>query len=153
MLGRAIHDPLGLEGPSGSSPGLGLLDFETTLTADKRLVNVCGTLVLDGAKLKGYEIHAGRSAGSALDHPACHLEHGTDGALSGDGQILGTYVHGLFDEPDAQAALLRWAGWSQARAFDILTASDRGIDRLADAVEMELDMSLIMDLLRLPTPR
>jgi len=151
MLGRAIHDPLGLEGPPGSAQGLGLLNFETTLSADKRLLNVRGTLVLEDANLKGYEIHAGRSAGPALDQPACRLEHGPEGALSGDGQILGTYVHGLFDEPDAQAALLRWAGWSQARPFDIVTASDRGIERLAEAVETELDMGCIVDLLKLAT--
>ena len=149
MLGRAIHDPLGLEGPPGATPGLGLLDFETRLEAEKRLGNVSGTLSLEGARVAGYEIHAGHSGGPALERPACRLEHGPEGALSEDGQILGSYVHGLFDEPEAQAALLRWAGWTQPCRFDIAAASEGGIERLADAVETELDLHRLIELLGL----
>jgi adenosylcobyric acid synthase len=149
MLGRTIHDPLGLEGPPGSGPGLGLLDFETTLEAEKQLRNVSGTLVLDGAGVAGYEIHAGVSRGPALERPACRLEGGAEGAWSEDGQILGSYVHGLFDEPEAQAALLRWAGWSEPGVFDIGMAREQGIERIADAVEAGLDMEYIIRLLAL----
>lgn len=147
MLGRAIHDPSGLEGPPGSSPGLGLLDFETTLEADKQLRNVSGTLALESAKVRGYEIHAGVSLGPALERPVCWLEQGPDGALSDDGRILGSYVHGLFDEAEAQTALLRWAGMPQPRVFDVGSERERGIDRVADAVEAELDMETIIGLL------
>ncbi|WP_232470653.1 MULTISPECIES: cobyric acid synthase [Methylococcus] len=147
MLGRAIHDPLGLEGPPGSSPGLELLDFETTLEREKQLCNVSGTLFLDRAKVKGYEIHAGVSRGPALERPACRLERGPDGAVSDDGQILGTYVHGLFDEPEALTALLHWAGLPQPRMFEVGRERERGIDRVADAVETELDMEMIIGLL------
>ncbi|UQN12099.1 cobyric acid synthase [Methylococcus capsulatus] len=147
MLGQAIHDPAGLEGPPGSSPGLGLLDFETTLELEKQLRTVSGILVLEGATVSGYEIHAGVSSGPALERPACRLERGAEGALSDDGQILGTYVHGLFDEPEALTALLRWAGLPQPRVFDVRLERERGIDRVAAAVEAELNMELIMDLL------
>ncbi|MEW6039295.1 MAG: cobyric acid synthase [Pseudomonadota bacterium] len=150
MLGRAIHDPSGLEGRPGSGPGLGLLDFETTLEAEKQLRNVSGTLVLESAKVKGYEIHAGVSKGPALERPACWLERGPDGVLSDDGQILGSYVHGLFDEPEAQSALLRWAGMPRPRMFDVGSERERGIDRVADAVEAELDMETIIGLLTDP---
>ncbi len=87
MLGRWVHDPAGLEGEPGSSPGLGLLDFTTTLEPEKQLHRVEGRLGLEDAFVTGYEIHAGVSTGPALAQPAIRLNDGRpDGALSGDGQ-------------------------------------------------------------------
>src|ERR1035437_273400 len=111
MLGQAIHDPLGLEDEVGSSYGLALLELSTTLDSEKQLRNVCGTLSLEDTPVAGYEIHAGISSGAALDNPALQLEHDCaiipDGAISGDGQILATYLQGLFESKEATDALLR----------------------------------------------
>ncbi len=146
MLGRAIHDPLGLEGTPDSAAGLGLLDFETTLEKEKQLINVTGTLVLPGAPaLRGYEIHLGVSRGPALARPAAHLDAAAgpgaraDGACSADGQILATYCHGLFDQPAALAALLAWAGLANAAPVDLAARREADLERLADAVEAALD--------------
>ncbi|NCA89356.1 MAG: cobyric acid synthase [Gammaproteobacteria bacterium] len=187
MLGNQIHDPLGLEGAPGSSPGLGLLDLETTLEPEKQLRNVRGYLavcdslggssskalsgsrypapcdsapdslraprneILEGAltesddsslagiPVAGYEIHAGVTRGPDLRRPAVHLEQGPDGALSADGQVLGTYLHGLFDTPAACAALLTWAGLTQAEASDYQAQREATFDRLADAIDRHLD--------------
>ena len=143
MLGRALHDPLGLEGAPGSGSGLDLLDFETTLGPEKRLKNVAGTLALEGgAELRGYEIHMGISHGPALDRPAVHLGGRTDGAISADDRILATYVHGLFDEPAALSALLAWASPAAAASFghlDLAQRREADIDRLADTLERHLD--------------
>jgi adenosylcobyric acid synthase len=143
MLGRAIHDPLGVEGGPGSSAGLGLLDMETTLQARKRLVNASGRLAFADAAVQGYEIHAGVSEGAALGRPCCVLGGRPEGAVSEDGQIVGTYLHGLFDSPPACAWLLGWAGLPEARAVDMEAERERGIDRLADAMEAELDIGRI----------
>ncbi len=227
MLGNQIHDPLGLEGAPGSSPGLGLLDLETTLAPEKQLRNVRGHLALseflgrssseslsearhaaprdsardsarasqsdfdrasgpdskldtrcdfdrdpgrdsvrgnaldslrasrsetlegaltesddnslEGIPVAGYEIHAGVTQGPDLRRPAVHLDQGLDGAMSADGQILGTYLHGLFDTPAACAALLSWAGLSQAEASDYQAQRETTFDRLADAIDHHLD--------------
>lgn len=139
MLGQAIHDPLGLEGETGSSAGLGFLELETTLAAEKQLRNVRGTLNLEGAAVAGYEIHVGISSGAALNHPALQLEHGADGAISEDGQILATYLHGLFESTPATDALLRWAGLKNVQTPDYQARREADIDRLADAVEEHLD--------------
>ncbi|WP_028240828.1 cobyric acid synthase [Stutzerimonas azotifigens] len=140
MLGRSIDDPLGLEGPPGRCDGLGLLDFSTELQAEKQLRNVAGALWLEGAPVSGYEIHAGVSRGPALDRPAVTLADGrTDGALSVDGQLCGTYLHGLFQNPAACTALLRWAGLRQAETADYAALRERDIERLADLVEAHLD--------------
>lgn len=144
MLGRWVHDPAGLEGEPGSSPGLGWLDFETTLEPEKQLHRVAGLLLGDEAEVSGYEIHAGRSAGPALDHPALRLDDGRlDGARSEDGRILGTYLHGLFDAAPARDALLRWAGLAVRATPDYRQLREDGIDRLADAIEAHLDLAAL----------
>jgi len=162
MLGRALDDPLGLEGEPGSVPGFGLLDFATTLQPDKTLKNVAGRLALPGgAAVRGYEIHMGETRGPALASPAlalaadgegeragCDGEGGADnaggtradGALSGDGQILATYVHGLFDAPDACAALLAWAGLDGAERIDYPALREASLERLADTIAAHVDL-------------
>jgi adenosylcobyric acid synthase len=145
MLGRFIHDPLGVEGAPGSVAGLGLLDCETTLEAEKRLKNVSGMVRLGAGKaaMQGYEIHMGVTQGPALARPAILLDDGRcDGALSADGQILGTYCHGLFDHPPAQAALLAWAGAAEIAAVDLAARRAADLARLADAVEAALGAAL-----------
>lgn len=140
MLGTRIADPLGLEGAAGESAGLGLLDFATVLEADKQLRNVQGRLLPEGVPVSGYEIHAGVSTGPALEQPAVRLDDGRcDGAVSTDGQILGTYLHGLFEGPKACAALLRWAGLEAVHTVDYHGLRERDIERLADLVETHLD--------------
>ncbi|MBW8356379.1 MULTISPECIES: cobyric acid synthase [Pseudomonas] len=147
MLGKQLHDPLGLEGAAGSSPGLGLLDFETVLEAEKQLRNVSGNLTLENAPVSGYEIHAGVTRGPALEQPAVQLEDGrSDGACSVDGQILGTYLHGLFETPTACGALLRWAGLQDVQEVDYHALRERDIERLADLVERHLDTAALLKL-------
>ncbi len=144
MLGTRIHDPLGLEGKAGSSDGLGLLEFETTLEPGKQLFQVMGQLRLPGqapVDLKGYEIHCGRSSGPSLERtpPFKLIGRGDDGVLSEDGQVLGTYVHGIFDHPLAQQALLQWAGLSNASPLAIDALREQQLERLADCLESNLD--------------
>jgi adenosylcobyric acid synthase len=142
MLGNAIHDPLGIESAAGSSAGLGLLDFATTLAADKQLCNVSGTLSLNAAPIVGYEIHAGITSGVALTHPAAYLSDGrTDGAISSDDQILASYVHGLFDTPASCDALLAWAGLCHAASPDLHAMYETSLNRLADNIETHLDIA------------
>ncbi|MNO91071.1 Cobyric acid synthase [compost metagenome] len=142
MLGRRIADPHGLEGAAGESAGLGLLDFATVLEPEKQLRNVSGRLRLEEAPVSGYEIHAGVTFGPALERPAVTLDDGRrDGAASADGQILGTYRHGLFESPAACAALLRWAGLGEVQEMDYHALRERDIERLADQVEQYLDVA------------
>ncbi|NHC52124.1 cobyric acid synthase [Pseudomonas sp. AU8050] len=147
MLGEQVHDPLGLEGLAGSSAGLGLLAFSTTLEQEKQLRNVRGRLVLEDADVSGYEIHAGVTCGAALVSAAVLLDDGrSDGAQSPDGQILGTYLHGLFETPAACSALLRWAGLQEVQEVDYHGLRERDIERLADLVEHHLDTDLLRKL-------
>ncbi len=149
MLGQAIHDPHGLEGEAGSARGLGVLDMETRLEPAKQLRNVQGSLVQGNAAVSGYEIHAGVSEGAALEHPAIRLGDRDDGAMSADGRIIGTYLHGLFDTAEACNTLLAWAGLEAPQTPDWHAIREAAIERLADAVESHLDTAALDRLLRL----
>ncbi len=151
MLGRAVHDPLRLEGESGSSHGLGWLDMETILEPEKQLHRVHGVLALDNAPVHGYEIHMGISRGPALERPAVNFTDRSDGAISADGQIFGTYLHGLFESPAACAALLAWAGLQQPEALDYAAIREVNIERLADAIEAHIDLRLLEESLGFKT--
>jgi adenosylcobyric acid synthase len=147
MLGEQIHDPLGIEGNSGSREGLGLLSFTSTLAPDKLLKQVTGTLTLPNqpkAKVKGYEIHAGITEGESLSTPLLMLANGNDGAISDDNQIAGTYLHGLFDHTESMEQLLRWAGLNQTVSIDYSQLREESINRLADAIETHLDVDKML---------
>ena len=151
MLGRAIHDPLGLEDRPGSATGLALLDLETSLGRNKHLCRVEGVLVEGGARIAGYEIHMGITRGPALARPFARLDDRDDGALSADGRIAGTYVHGVFDVAQACDALLAWAGLSRPDSPDYVALRDHHIDRLADAIERHVDMERVLGIIN-PAP-
>lgn len=142
MLGTLIHDPDGIEGDPGSSPGFGWLQMETTLEQEKRLTRVAGRLAFADASVTGYEIHMGVSAGQALKSPALYLEGQPEGAMSADGQIAGTYLHGLFDHAESTAAWVAWAGLKATNtSYDYIALREAGLERLADAAEQHLDWS------------
>ena len=146
MLGQTLHDPHGIESEPGTWPGLGLLEMTTTLHPQKQLHRVSGLLTFNEAAIEGYEIHAGISAGPALHAPFARLDGRDDGAISAGGAIIGTYLHGLFDHPQACDALLRWAGLQTPQPFDIRALREASIERLADMVEQHLDLARILEL-------
>ncbi|MGE3875629.1 MAG: cobyric acid synthase, partial [Parvibaculaceae bacterium] len=110
MLGKTIHDPLGLEGPAGSSPGLALLDVETTLVPSKTLTRVQARHVRSGTAVSGYEIHLGTTAGPDCDRPFALIGEAPDGAQSRDGRVMGTYIHGLFSDDAFRRHFLKSLG-------------------------------------------
>ena len=146
MLGATINDPLGIEGDPKNHKGLCLLDFETTLQKQKKLTNETGILMLSDTKVqvKGYEIHAGKTSGKALKSPALLLDGKPDGAISNDNQIFACYLHGLFDSSEALQEILKWAGAKTTESFDINQQREEQLERLADAIEENLDMEKIM---------
>ncbi len=143
MLGSLIHDPSGVEGAPGSSEGLGLLNIETTLTNEKALLNSKGTIEIEGksATVEGYEIHVGVSTVS--EKQPINLTHGkSDGAISECNQILGTYLHGLFDNTDALELIFDWAG-VKVKGESHQARKEEAINRIADAIEEHMKLDLL----------
>ncbi|MBF0455465.1 MAG: cobyric acid synthase [Magnetococcales bacterium] len=151
MLGEKLDDSDGVEGLPGQTDGLALLAMHTHFKDNKKLTNSQGKLMLaKKPPVLGYEIHMGESAGPALEHPALILEGKPHGALSPDQQIMGHYLHGIFDHPDALQALLDWAGMKKAKRVDLAQEQEHTFDRLADNFEEQIDMKQIDTLLSLP---
>src|SRR5580658_2312230 len=130
MLGRSIADPGGIEGPPGKTSGLGLIDVETILSDEKRLEPVRGSTA-DGMPFSGYEMHMGVTEGPDRARPFAHLAGGSpEGAVSPDGRVIGTYIHGLFADDRQRAAwLARFGAGKSNIAYDDLV--ERTLDALA----------------------
>jgi adenosylcobyric acid synthase len=145
MLGRTITDPDGIEGPAGTVPGLQLLNVETVLAPQKTLTLATGT-TCDGVSFSGYEMHMGVTQGADCARPFAHLADGTpDGAISPDGRVIGTYVHGLFADDRQRAAwLARLGAGPAAVAYDQLVETT--LDRLASHLTTFVDLDRLLSL-------
>jgi len=147
MLGRTIADPDGIEGPPATIEGLGLINVETTLSGDKRLESVHGTTA-DGVSFSGYEMHMGMTEGPDRARPFARLDDGSpEGAVSADGGVVGTYIHGLFgDDRQRGAWLARFAAGTTNIAYD--ASVDRTLDALAAHLAAHLDLDRVLKLAR-----
>jgi adenosylcobyric acid synthase len=150
MLGVAIRDPEGIEGPPGEAMGLGLLDCATVLTGTKVLRAVAGRGP-DGARFAGYEMHVGQTAGPALATPFLQIDgEGAHGACSPDRRIAGGYVHGLFGSGDFRRAFLAGLG-AASDGLDHDARVDAALDEIAEALARHLDIPAIRRIAGLET--
>ncbi len=139
MLGRALADDEGRDGPAGRAEGLGLLDVRTDLSRDKAVRNVRGRCARTDTPIVGYEIHVGDTIGPDCDRPTFELEGRPDGARSPDGRVEGTYLHGAFANDEFRREWLRRAG-GEGSALDYGAAVEAALDALADGVEDAVDV-------------
>lgn len=148
ILGRNIVD-LGIENTTDSIPGLGLLDLETRFDRyEKRTVQVEKTVTGDGPilgpikgeKVWGYEIHMGQT--TSQDPPA----FGDDGAVGGEGLVIGTYLHGIFQNENFKDAFLDYL-YARKNLVRRSALTGEGYDELASATEKYLDMEKIWDMI------
>lgn len=154
MLGKQVHDPLGIEGCPGNTAGFGLLDIETTLEKSKVLSRSQGRLA-DGTVIDGYEIHMGQTTLGSDAIPLVQVTsrntekiEDTDGAVSPDARIEGSYFHGLFDFPDFRNRYLKKLS-PDYPAEDAQIAAEfkqAQYDLLADHFERYLDINKLMQI-------
>jgi adenosylcobyric acid synthase len=147
MLGKMIHDPLGLEGQSGSSQGLGLLDVETTLVPSKTLTRVQARHVASGETVSGYEIHLGTTKGPDCERPFTMIGNTPDGAQSRDGRVIGTYIHGLFSDDAFRRHFIENLG-GEAGPLAFEAAVEDTLDELARHLAQSLDIEKLLALAR-----
>ncbi|NTE57585.1 cobyric acid synthase [Agrobacterium tumefaciens] len=146
MLGKTVADPEGIEGPPATVAGLGLLDVDTVLTGDKRLVSVSGA-TFDGVDLSGYEMHVGETRSAGNSQPFSIVNGHADGALSPDGRVFGTYIHGLFADDHQRSAWLKRLG-GQRSELNYDAQVEAVLDRLAAHMEQHLDLDRLLAIAR-----
>ncbi|MCT8330186.1 cobyric acid synthase [Albidovulum sediminis] len=146
MLGRSIADPEGIEGAPGETAGLGLLDVDTVMTPDKRLTRTRAEHAVSGAPMEGYEIHIGRTDGPGRSRPFARVAGAGEGAMSADGRIAGSYLHGMFTGDAFRAAYLAGLGARSEAGYG--AEVDRTLDALADHLEVHLDVEGLLGLAR-----
>lgn len=155
MLGKTIADPLAIESNIKQTNALGLANFSTELTESKQLTQVQAKALFDSnnAQVQGYEIHCGVSQGSALSRPAFSFNQEgkvcSDGFVSEDGLIMGTYLHGLFDSPQMCEAIFEWIKPDHGieQNIDIELHRETQLQTLADVCKQHLDIKAIQQIL------
>ena len=151
MLGNRLTDPDSIETNLGDTYGFGLLDLDTTLKPEKQLRLVTAAFIdaqFAEQKVVAYEIHCGVSK---VNYQSCKpllmMDSGIqDGAINNDNNVLGTYLHGIFDQPQACDQLLSWAGLEKHGAIDLDQHREQQLDRLADCLEQNLDSEFLSGL-------
>ncbi|PPQ37454.1 adenosylcobyric acid synthase (glutamine-hydrolysing) [Rhodoblastus acidophilus] len=147
MLGQTIADPLGMEGPAGAAPGLGLLAVETELAADKTLA-ACAGVSTGGAAFSGYEMHVGVTRGADCARPLLRFADGrAEGASNAAGTVRAAYVHGLFAADAFRAEFLDWIGADSA-GLNYEAEIERILDELADHLAAHVDLDALLALAR-----
>ncbi|MEM1142850.1 MAG: cobyric acid synthase [Pseudomonadota bacterium] len=145
MLGRHIHDPEGYDGTKGTAPGLGLLDVETTMTRDKVVRPVEGVCSHSRASVSGYEIHTGDTFGHDCERSVFEIQGRGEGAVSKDGRVTGTYLHGMFTSDTFRREWLQKLTTASLDPYDYAAAIDESLDTLADHVESAVDIDVLLD--------
>ena len=146
MLGEGVADPDGVEGPPGETPGLGLLEVRTVMGPRKRLAEVDAVHAATGRPFRGYEIHMGTTDGPARARPFSHVDGAAEGAVSADGRVAGSYLHGMFRDDRFRAAWLAGFGVAGGAAYD--AGVEATLDALADHMEAHLDVDGLLALAR-----
>ena len=146
MLGTTVFDRDGVEGPAGTSAGLGLLDVSTVLGPTKELRVEAATHVLSGEPISGYHMHMGVTSGSGLDRPFARIGNVSDGAVSADGTVMGTYLHGLFAADGFRRSFLGAAAAGSTLSYELMV--DETLNALAAHLERHLDLDYLLGLAR-----
>jgi len=153
MLGRAVHDPEGLEGSPGTTRGIGLLPVDTVLKAPKTTTRT--RFSWQDAHGTGYEIHMGQTE-RFNGQPLFRIQERNgvpldteDGCVTGDSKVAGTYIHGLFDSPGITRRWLNSIGLGNihVQKTEGLDARDREYDRLAEHFEKYVDLKSLSAIL------
>jgi len=162
MLGDVLHDPDHVESRVPEVAGLGLLDMAVTFEKEKKTKQSSGVVCCEtgwlsranGVTVDGYEIHAGRSGFGKAAVPWLRIGDHIDGVMNEQGNVLGSYLHGLFDDGQLFAAIaahIREAKGLSGEVCDTVSFEDfreREFDRIADIVRASVDMNAIYRIVR-----
>ncbi len=145
ILGKEISDPRGIEGEAQNIKGLGLLDIKTTMSKSKQLENTSGIDVISGEKITGYHMHMGVSEGEDCQRPFALVGDKNEGAISADGKIMGTYLHGLFASDEFRQNFLKRLGATINQPLNYEAEIEQVLNDLAVHLEANLDLDILLE--------
>ncbi len=147
ILGNTISDPDGIEGSAGSTDGLGYLDVQTIMTANKKVTPTLAVHLASGTQINGYEIHIGDTTGNDCAKPFATSNDTPDGAISFSGQVMGTYLHGLFSNNSFRQFFLKNIG-AKPSNLDYEQEIENILDELAEHIEKNIDIDTFISIAR-----
>jgi adenosylcobyric acid synthase len=149
MLGNSVKDPYGVESSAGETRGMELLDIDTILEGKKVTTRVDARR--GDIHVYGYEIHMGVCKYGDNTRPLFRMENKNDGAVSQTGNVMGTYIHGVFDSADFRQYILNRIrekkGISPKKSLDYRDYRNSQLDRLADIVRKNMDIKAVYDIM------
>ena len=157
MLGNVLRDPDHSESQVPEAAGLGLLDMEVVFEKEKRTVQASAAVdcaagwpqEMNGTRVDGYEIHTGRNSYGPEAFPWLRIDGETDGVMNGQGNVLGTYLHGLFDDGRLFSAIAdrirtqRGDAGKEQQPVSMEEFREREFDRIAAIVRESVDMDAV----------
>ena len=155
IMGKYIYDPQSIESKVKDEIGLSLIDMHTIMSTKKILKRVKAVCTigdsLENKTVYGYEIHMGESKPESNFRPAFKIierngetANDLDGVVIKNGQIWGTYIHGIFENDDFRTAFLMQHGRKQKDVFKFHDYLEGQFDKLADVVERHVDVDRIL---------
>jgi len=147
MLGQKISDPDGVEGSPRTLPGLGILDVETVLGGDKTVILSSGQDVASKHNVSGYEIHMGTTTGPDTGHPWLMMTgNKPEGAKSKNNQVMGCYLHGLFQSDQFRQHFLQSLGMKTRVSVNYRQQVDTTLDELSHHLETHLNIDRLHEI-------
>ncbi len=148
MLGKTISDPDGVDGRPGKVEGLGLLDVDTVMAGKKHVTLTEACALPNREPVSGYEIHMGETEGPDCTRAWLEVEGRPEGAASANGRILGSYLHGIFSSDAFRAQFLAKLGVKSETVYE--DGVEQTLDDLADHLEQNMNLDLLLDLAQPP---
>ena len=149
VLGNEIADGQGYDGIPSNAEGLGLLDVQTIMGKEKNLGKKEFISTVNGKKISGYEIHLGITSGSDCNKPFATLRERKDGAISSNGLVMGTYLHGLFFSDEFRNKFVaKISGNEKEEDVSFIDNIDYILEEFVDVLENNLDVESILSTAR-----
>ena len=160
MLGKEVLDPWGIESSRKKrSNGLGVLNMVTALEKEKTVSQVKAHEITSGIEVSGYEIHHGRTKVFDTLAPMFEIVERKgrrakvkDGALSAEGTIWGTYIHGIFDNDSFRRAFLERIAVKNNKSSSFQRGTtfnqEEEFNKLAQLVRGNIDRRLLYSMIR-----
>ena len=145
MLGKLIDNSLGKEGNPSIEKGLNLLDVNTVLSSNKTLKRTVANDFKTGISFEGYEIHIGKTEGNDCNNPFAMVKDKKDGAVSDDGLVMGSYLHGMFVNNEFRSMFLNKIGLKSSN-LDYKKEVNKSLDDFADLIEDNINVSEVFDM-------